>query len=243
MTRNGVELHGIRYRHQALVSRFLDNNYHREKLRKASSYRNVSVDCRAKRNDGDLSTIQVYDPVEEAWITLPSTQQDYTYKLSAWEHQEFGRLAKRRNEAFCTEEQRLRSRKITLDKIAELVPNLKFQQRKALAGLFISDQVRKLGGTSIPAKLPEHLVPYIAQQEVPDTGRLDSGLTPTARRSKNAASAAVNQIAPEAILDGTSGIEDDFDWDALDSDYDPETGIDLAAPFSVQGFDISGDDR
>ena len=243
MTANGVELDGIRYREKALVSRFLSNNAGLQKVRKNSGFSRVSIPCRVRRNDGNLQSLQVYCPVDEIWFTLPSTQPEYTNELSAWEHHEFTKLARRRAEKFVTEEDRLKSRAITMRLVGELAPKLRFQQRRNLANLYISEQVRKISGASMPVTMPDELPTVIAPQVVPDTGRLDSGITAPLPAAKSPPPAkAVSPRAPEPHQDDVTDPEDYFDWDAIEFESDPEVGANEPVALTALGFDIAEDD-
>src|SRR3546814_5206237 len=96
--------------------------------------------------EGDLDTIEVHNRVRKSFVTLHSTQPPYTSGLSRWEHAEYGRLARLRNEEFKTEEQRCRSRLKSLDVIDKEAPKLAFKSRAKLAALRDSEQVRILSG-------------------------------------------------------------------------------------------------
>lgn len=244
MTVNGIELDGIRYREKALVSRFLANNIGLQKVRKTSGFSRVAIPCRVRRNDGNLYSIQVYCPVDEVWFTLPSTQPEYTNELSAWEHHEFTKLAKRRNEKFVTEDDRLKSRAITMRLIGELAPKLKFQQRRNLANLYISEQVRKISGASMPVSMPDDLPTVVAPQVVPDTGRLDSGITAPLPPAKSQSKAKEADTLPPAqpAAPTAQNVDVHFDWDAIEVDADPEVGGDDPVALTARGFDISEDD-
>src|SRR3546814_17762010 len=90
---------------------------------------------------GDLDTIEVHNRVRKSFVTLYSTQPTYTSGLSRWEHAEYGRIARLRNEEFKTEEQRCRSWLKSLDVIDKEAHKIALKSRAKLAALSDSEQI------------------------------------------------------------------------------------------------------
>src|SRR3546814_129000 len=144
LTTNGVEFDGIRYRSDEITDLLSDNLASTPMGDRLEGTAKCLVDIRTF--EGDLDTIEVHNRVRKSFVTLYSTQPTYTSGLSRWEHAEYGRLARLRNEEFKTEEQRCRSRLKSLDVIDKEAPKLAFKSRAKLAALRDSEQVRILSG-------------------------------------------------------------------------------------------------
>lgn len=142
LTRNGVEKDRIRYRDASVIERLFDNNAGRMGgARKAHGFT-----MRARRNDGDINTIEVYDEHDECWVTLPSTQPGYTSGLSFWEHEQYTEAAKRRREAFGSASARIKSMTETRRLYDEMLPKAKFRARARMAALLSSRHLAELAG-------------------------------------------------------------------------------------------------
>lgn len=230
LTRDGVELNSIRYRDRALVTQLLDNMAHTQKVRGRRKDGSITIEIKYRVSPGNLDTLQVFDRVASTWVTLPSTQPRYTANLSEWEHREFTRQAKRRNEPHSTEDQRLRSKMKTLRDIDAQAPHVSFQQRRDMAALYISQKTKQLAGSA--AKLPPSM-PYdaisLADQVTLENDRPDEGLPP--KLSGNESDKVKRPEAPprpanyggyEASPELTAE-----DWEGLDEPEmeDPETGV------------------
>lgn len=182
LTRDGIELNGIRYRDAAIVSALLDNLGSVQKARGRRKDDSITAVVKARLNPGNIDCLQVYDPIAECWHTLPSTQPLYTDRLSEWEHEQFRRQAKLRNEPFSSEAHRLRSKKRTMNMVVEMAPKVKFQQRSDMAALWQSEKVEQLAGRKF--KLPPSIEGIsTVQQESVERGRVDKGVRITARKT------------------------------------------------------------
>ena len=210
LTRDGIELNGIRYRDAAIITALLDNLGSVQKPRGRRKDNSITMLVKARINPGNIDTIQVYDPVAEAWRTLPSTQPAYTDRLSEREHKEFRRQAKRRNEPFSSQAHRLRSKKRTMNLIAELAPQVAFQQRRDMAALWQSQQVEKLAGR--PFRMPADLqAASLAPQATFECGRADKGVRIKAKSAPKAWSPShVDEHGGESSPDYS-----DINWDGI----------------------------
>ena len=149
ITRNGVEKDGIRYRDASAIDRILDNN----KGRLGASGKSNGFEMTARRNDGDIDKLEVYDEEDGVWVPLRSTQPAYTAGLSFWEHQQYTLAAKRRREDFGSERAKLASKSETRRQIEEMLPTAAFRRKSAMTSLALASQVQKLNGG--PIVLPE----------------------------------------------------------------------------------------
>ena len=174
LTADGYERLGIRYRSPA-VDGLLSNMSGTAAIRSQRKDGSWTVRIKARISPGNLSSVQIYDTLLDEWVELPSTQPEYTHLLSEWEHREFVRLAKKRNEAFNSQDQRLRSRARTIRQIDELAPKMKFQQRRQMAALSLSQQVKQLSKNQPPLPPVAENSGYIAPQASFDTRRKDEG--------------------------------------------------------------------
>jgi hypothetical protein len=210
LTRDGIEINGIRYRDAATVSALLDNLSSVQKARGRRKDGSITLTVKARLNPGNIDSIQVHDPIAECWRTLPSTQPIYTDRLSEWEHEQFRRQAKRRNEAFSSQEHRLRSKKRTMDLIAEMAPQVAFQQRSDMAALWQSEKVERLAGRRF--RLPAALEgACLAQQESVECGRADKGV-----RIKAKSTAEGRERPPVLETARTSSLEGaTIAWDGI----------------------------
>lgn len=226
LSRDGVELDGIRYRDRAAVNLLLNHMSHTAARRSQRRDGSATVEVRVRRSDGNIDTIDVYDTQSKSYVTLPSIQPDYTHKLSAWEHDVFRKQAKRRGERFDAEEARLASKAMTLAMIDEMVPKLAFQQRREMAALYQSTQIRDLCSGAQPAPLPADAL--ITPQVTGDTFRVDDGFAPEAQQSPTVIKKVKHPAPARAHGYGGSTREIDpaeFDWDNVITDRpDPETG-------------------
>lgn len=207
LTFDGIETNGIRYRDAAIVTGLLDNLASTQAVRGRRKDGTITIEVRIRTSPGDLDSIQVWDPIAEEWVVLPSTQPLYTHRLSEWEHREFTRMAKRRNEPFASERHRLDSKSETMRLIDEMAPHLAFQQRRNMAALYLSRQAKKLGGTGAaqPAPVPLEGVAPAAPQATMETGRQTTG---------NGA----NLSDEGASTSGTASETDDYvDWDGVET--------------------------
>lgn len=175
LTRDGIEINGIRYRDARIVTELLDNMSHLQKPRGRRKDGSITMPVTVKISPGNLESVQVLDEFAGEWRVIPSTQADYTAGLSEWEHKEFQRQAKRRNERFSTQEQRLASKRRTMALIEEMAPHVAFQQRRDMAALFTSNQVKKLSGDQF--RLPTNLAETsFAHQATVEATRKDKGV-------------------------------------------------------------------
>lgn len=185
LTRNGVEKDGIRYRDATAIDVLYNNNAGRMGgARKSHGFR-----MRARRADGDMDRIEVYDEHTERWTVLPSTQPGYTAGLSYWEHLQYAQAAKRRREAFGSQSARLKSMQETRRLHEEMLPKSKFRSRAKMAALLASPHLRELAG--------KPLFPVTAIEELPDT------VKPSARTR------AVARTPGSDTSPGTDGWDDD----------------------------------
>lgn len=219
LTRDGIEHNGIRYRDAEMVQRLLDNMSATQAKRGQRKDGSITIEVKGRISPGNLDVMQVYDTLMEEWVELPSTQPLYTDRLSEWEHKEFTRQAKRRNEAFSSEKQRLASKVRTMRLVDELAPKLPFQQRRDMAALYQSQQVERLAGR--PFRLPSSLDAVTpAQQETVDTGRQDAGVrTPSKSTDKKG-----KRVAPPPREAGYGGAEVAIDSIKIDWDGIPLRG-------------------
>lgn len=142
LTRNGVEKDTVRYRDAVTIDRLFDNNAGRMGgAREASGF-----NMKARRSDGDMNRIELYDEHAQAWVPLPSTQPGYTTGLSFWEHGQYTEAAKRRREAFGSESARMKSMQETRRLHDEMLPKSKFRKRAKMASLRVSPHLRELAG-------------------------------------------------------------------------------------------------
>ena len=230
LTRDGIEFDGIRYRDVRLVQDLLDNMSHTADRRAQRKDGSATVEVKIRRQDGNLDTIDVYDTILNDYVTLPSTQPEYTDRLSAWEHDYFRDQAKARREEFKTKEGRLTSKAITLKMIDEMAPQVPFQQRRDMAALYQSHQIDRLSRGMHSGNMPADIV--IAPQRTGEALREDDGL-PSAMNGKRETTFKASHRAP-IRPEGYGGITIDeaaasVDWDNIGvSDAEPadaETGI------------------
>lgn len=147
LTRNGVEKDSIRYRHAATIDRLYDNNAGRMGgARKANGF-----NMQARRSDGDMDRLEIYDEHAGEWVALPSTQPGYTAGLSFWEHKQYTEAAKRRREAFGSESARVKSMRETRRLHEEMLPKAKFRARAKMGALLASPHLRALAGKPLMA--------------------------------------------------------------------------------------------
>jgi len=230
LTRDGIEVNGVRYRDRvrdpngSVVRRLLNNLAHSEPVRGRRKDGSITIEAKYRISPGNIDTIQIYDSVDQDWVTLNSTQPDYTYNLSEWEHQEFRKQAKARNEAFSTQEQRLASKERTLRVIEEMLPKLAFQQRRTLAALYVNDTVKKLSGTAqalgpIALDSPEE----VSEQATFEAGDKRGRNQPAPKSSDNV------QIPNADQIDG------DIDFDSIELDLTSlrELGISAEEPLDL----------
>lgn len=156
VTRNGVEKDTIRYRDASTIDRLFNNNAGRMGgARKANGF-----EMQARRSDGDMNRIEIFDEHTEEWVALPSTQPGYAAGLSFWEHGQYAQAAKRRREAFGSESARIKSMRETRRLHDEMLPKAKFRQRAKMGALLASPHLRELAGKPIfPVEELEHARP------------------------------------------------------------------------------------
>jgi putative transposase len=241
LTTDGVELDGIRYRDAAKVQMLLDSMSHTEARRGQRKDGSATVNVRVRRSDGNIDTIDVYDTETRSYITLPSTQPKYTDRLSAWEHDYFRKMAKKRREPFEAEEARLRSKALTIKMIDELAPKAAFQQRRTMAAIYQSHVVDKRCGGEQPHEFPSDAIflPSLNGESL----RQDDALAPL-EQAKPATTKKDKHPAPErsdTYGSGTAAQDaEPFDWESINDDLnDPETG---KLPARDQGVHEGDDD-
>jgi len=172
LTRNGIEKFRLRWRDSAKVRRLLSNLAGTQEARERPCG-DLVIEVKIRWNPGNLDTIQVFDEIDREWVVLPSTKPLYTYNLSEWEHEVYRRAAKRRGEAFETQQDMLESRAATLREIDEMAPKLPFRRRGEMAALYVSESVKKLREKHNEAQ--EENFPAV-DQSTSECERLDRGL-------------------------------------------------------------------
>lgn len=148
LDRNGVRKFGLRWRHKHRTRAMLKEMKRllppdRIKVRKDGT---IAVTVKIWYNPGDLSSFKVFDDASKKWVWLESTEPEYTHRLSMGAHRLFERRRKQRNETLKHEDDRLASVARTRREMDEMVPDLSFQQRRKLAALFESEEVRRVSG-------------------------------------------------------------------------------------------------
>ncbi|MBX9860505.1 MAG: integrase [Sphingomonas sp.] len=220
LTFDGIEKNGIRYRDAATVTRLLDNLAHTQPVRGRRKDGTVTIEVKIRISPGNLDAIQVWDPVGEEWASLPSSQPLYTHQLSEWEHREFTRMAAKRNEPFASERDRLISKAETMRMIDEMAPALPFQQRRNMAALYVSQQVKRLAGSAAdtPPPVPLDEIGPAGVQGTMEVERRDDGRPAT--NQKSVVNGVGRRQAPPRdaahYATDTRGNTADFDWDDVD---------------------------
>jgi hypothetical protein len=233
LTNDCVEFDGIRYREAKRLQGLIDNMGNSAARRSQRKDGSATVEVKIRRQDGNLDQIEVYDTVLNEYVVLPSTQPEYTHNLSAWEHDYFRKMAKKRREEFKTQKARLTSKAKTIKMIDTMAPQVPFQQRREMAALYHSTQVRRLAGKCEHMTLPDDVI--IAPQITAETLRKDDGLPAPMAETKGKTK---RKHQPPASPEGYGGITmaesaAEFDWDSLDLEHDvardQETGVEAVA--------------
>lgn len=227
LTTDGIEFDSIRYRDARNVELLLDALANAMPVRSRRKDGTATVEVKIRVNDGNLDIIEVYNPVANEYFPLPSTQPQYTHRLSRWEHHEFKRQAKIRREPFSSQNDRLRSGQITLKMIDEIVPGLAFQRRRNFASLYQSVHSKDQSAAS---PIFDGDVSF-ANQIIVDTMREDDGLPALIPASEKKIK---RKHLPPARPNGYGEPESeesrgDFPWDSVDVDALSDPGIDHGA--------------
>ena len=242
LTADGYERLGIRYRSSA-VDELLSNMSGTAAVRSQRKDGSWTVRIKARISPGNLSSVQIYDTLIEDWVDLPSTQPQYTHLLSEWEHREFSRHAKKRNEAFNSQDQRMASRARTIRAIDKLAPKMKFQQRRDMAALSQSLQVKLLsnGQPALPPVTSCDAI--ISSQTSFDTSRLNEGY-PIKLPAKGDRGHKPQEAPPRA--DDYGAPEPDIDWNAPDlfdaDDLEPDQELQADEDDSDDEEESKGED-
>tara|TARA_R110000751_G_scaffold2018_18_gene10741 strand:- start:511908 stop:513098 length:1191 start_codon:yes stop_codon:yes gene_type:complete len=157
---NGVVYDGLRYRDKEKVARMILNMKHLgpDRVTKRKDGR-VGIVVKIMRNPGNLFQFKVFDEIDKEWIDLPSTEPEFTWLLSAGEHQLFQKRAKERNDVIRSAEDRLAAMARTQAEMEAMVPDLQFQQRRRFANIWNSDRVAAHTGKSFePVELEDGMV-------------------------------------------------------------------------------------
>lgn len=237
LTRDGIEVNGVRYRDrypnaiknvlQSSVSRLLSSYAQTDSARFNRKDNSVTAKVEYRIPPGNIDTLQIQDPINKEWVTLYSTQPDYTFKLSEWEHKEFQKQAKLRNERFVTQAQRLASKEATLRLIEKMLPDVAFQQRRTLAALYVNETVKERAGSSLTLGIPADLqLPADSSEQT----IIDSG--DKRGRSPVSSSSVPADFIPECDRD--SGYVD-FDSIKLDAKILRDLGISEEDPLDLDG--------
>jgi hypothetical protein len=229
LTSDGIEFHRIRYKPASGDSSLLDDLAHNMPVRSRRRNGCATVDVMIRYSPGNLDVIYVYNPLRKDYVEFRSTQPEYTVALSEWEHDEFTRQARRRNERFSSQKDRLKSVSETMRFIDELAPQVPFQKRKAMAGLYLSKQVKALSGDGCLAYAlprPEN-APAIIPQATGEGLREDLPVPPTVPAAPARAPAKHRAPArPEGYAGRAQRSAVEVDWAAVPAelDADPEAG-------------------
>ncbi|MDH7639957.1 integrase [Sphingomonas oryzagri] len=220
LTGDGIELDGIRYRDPRKVRLGLDHMHHTQARRSQRKDGSATVKVTVRRNDGNIDSIEFLDTLDNSWISLPSTQPAYTHNLTAWEHDKFREMARKRNEPFDTEQARQRSKALTLGAMEEMLPKMKFKERATMAALHQSHVVDALKGGRKPALLPDDAV--VSPQLTAD----DLGIAPTSPGDSKSPTARSSGRKPKKpAIDRAEAFWDAVRAGAPAEAIDPETGI------------------
>ena len=227
LTRDGIEHDGIRYRDSQKVTGLLESlgRLPRAKERKDGS-RVIRVKIR--RYDGNLDTIDVYDENTGQYVTLPSTQPEYTHNLTAWDHQYLQREAKNSGKAFKSQNDRLNARAHTLQMIDQLAPKLAFQRRRNMQAFYESSKLQNLTGRAL---IPFPSDAITSPQGTFESQRMDDGLPPEV--IKGPMPGIQTKYRAPARSDDYGRVNsavraDELDWGSVqieDITGDPETGL------------------
>ncbi|HEX8450263.1 MAG TPA: integrase [Allosphingosinicella sp.] len=244
LTTDGIEFQRIRYKPISGDTSLLDDLARNTPVRSRRRDGSATVEVSVRYSPGNVDILYVYNPLSGDFAEFLSTQPEYTDGLSEWEHDEFTRQARRRNEKFCSKEDRLRSVAQTLRLIDELAPQTAFQGRKAMAGLYISRQIKRLSGEAclaLPAPGADGFGPAIPQSTAEGL-RQD---LPTPPKVPKSASRIPAKHLPPARPEGYGGQPygaPEVDWGAVPADVaaaDPEAGclLDLE-PDALSGEEV-----
>lgn len=231
LSRDGIELDGIRYRDAEKVRVLMDNMAHTAARRRERKDGSFTIQVKIRRHDGNLDLVEVHDTLTNEYVELPSTQPEYTHQLTAWEHKIFGQMAKRRREAFDSQNARLKSRARSLEMIDEMAPELAFQKRREMAALYQSTQVEKIMGAPLVAFPSDGLlVPQRTGEKVCEDGLPDDSdgapSNPKKSRAKHRAPVRTHGYYKTTSED----LADDVDWNSVEvARADRETGVEPAA--------------
>lgn len=160
LSRNGVVVNGLRYRHHERVTELLDAMAPAtpKRLRpKGSSTARVKV----KFNPANLGEIHVFNERSKGYVTLPADQQAYANGLSLWQHNQLLKWAERANMAFGSEAERLAARLALRRSIERAAPDFKNRARKAAARLlsspnFMGSTATDANAIAVAAAEPRH---------------------------------------------------------------------------------------
>ena len=199
LTNNGLVFDSIRYRGEAVGQLLADNLAKTPISERLEGTAKCKVQIRTFEND--LDRIQVFNPASNEFVTLYSTENEYTAGLSRWEHKQLRKLARAEGAKLQTREQRLRFRARTLEMADELASELPFRRRKVLAALKDSDQVRQMRAKHSGKAMPRASAGsrQAAENGFADLRRKPASPPPGPRLAKSGSELSKSYRVPEGL--------------------------------------------
>lgn len=231
LTNNGLEFDSIRYRGGAISQLLADNLANTPMSERLDGTAKCRVQIRTFEND--LDRIQVFNPVRNEFVTLYSTEHEYTAGLSRWEHKKLRALARAQGIKFNTRQQKLRFRAETLEMAAPMASQAPFRQRAVLATLKDCEQVRQMlakpSGRGVAQPSTES--PHIGGHGLGELRRQPAAPPPGPRPTKSAAEPSSNNhwhATRDFHKNGeaATGADDPRDWNQVGDQVDDDMDMD-----------------
>ena len=127
LTREGISLHGLTYRAVEPLTELLADLVPRAKPRKN---RWGTATVKVKYHPEDLGQVHVWNEVKQHYVTLPCIQPRYALGLSEYRHLTLKRLAREKEWAFQSEDERCLAAARLQDTIRAMIPVGKVVERR-----------------------------------------------------------------------------------------------------------------
>jgi len=228
-TKNGFQIKGHWWRDRKGMERALDAYAGVEKARDRLK-RTASAWMKVRVNRANLLEAHVWDPVAKEYFTVTSATPDYSAGLSLYAHEQIQAWAKKQGLEFASDEDRLEARHALNQRVRDLLPDVDFRERRAMARLLGSGIVQDRQDIAIAEAEPRHdgLAPVNVVSAAAD--EREDGHHLTGRPARKPKKPTAESPLDSTLEDETA--DPDADWESAGEapgdrdDTNPETDPD-----------------
>lgn len=142
ISKDGIELFGLRYTDRRIIPDLLDDLLHLEPRRGRT--KSPTVKTKIKYDDLDLGSIEVWNEHRKVYVTVPCDNPAYARGMPLWLHEEIQKAAAAEALTLNTPAQQLAARHRFNERILELLPEEREKEARMLAKISDEPNIREL---------------------------------------------------------------------------------------------------